>query len=398
MSYILEALRQSQAEREQGRRSALEAGARPPAASGALPRNRWGQVAALLAGVALLVALYAAVRPSLDPGPGGVKPPAAAMPVAAAPPAAERSGAQVPGQVAAAALGASGRPRPGGAAVGSAPGWEGGEAPAAAGLPRPPAPPPAPSQPLVAVGSGPGADAPPVSPVRPPLVEPPPLRGQPARQGPPPGSEGPPPREALLPRPVAPAPVAAPAPGGGLSPEDAAAAALEEELARRAVSDAPVELDPEAPIPAGPTPIPPDLVASIDAFKREVAGRGPGPGREKAKDQGADQTKGGAARGTPAVPMPPPLPVPARPPAGAAPAAPSSDPTRLRLTREQEAALPPFRLTVHVFDADPGRRFVLINGQKYGEGSKTREGLTIETIRVDGAVLVHDGHPFFVHR
>ena len=68
MSYILEALRRSQAEREQGRAPTLDLAAPAPEPS-APSHNRWGVLAAVLAGVAVLIAVYAAVRPTAGPDP-----------------------------------------------------------------------------------------------------------------------------------------------------------------------------------------------------------------------------------------------------------------------------------------------------------------------------------------
>jgi general secretion pathway protein B len=75
-----------------------------------------------------------------------------------------------------------------------------------------------------------------------------------------------------------------------------------------------------------------------------------------------------------------------------------SDLSQLRLTPEQQANLPKFQMSVHVYNLDPSRRFILINGLKYGEGARTREGLKVAEIRLDGAVLDYQGHPFFIHR
>jgi general secretion pathway protein B len=115
---------------------------------------------------------------------------------------------------------------------------------------------------------------------------------------------------------------------------------------------------------AAPTPVPRDLIAEIEAFKREVRG---GQGTEK-----------------------PPVKALSRPI--------DKDPQGLRLTPAQEADLPRYLMTAHVYDADQSRRFVLINGLKYREGEKTRDGMTVERILAQGAVLSHKGNPFFVPR
>jgi general secretion pathway protein B len=111
-----------------------------------------------------------------------------------------------------------------------------------------------------------------------------------------------------------------------------------------------------------PTPVPRDLIDDIEAFKHEVL-----------KDQGGTSAKKPPQRN-------------------------DEDPTRLRLTKAQEADLPAYLMTVHVYDRDRSRRFVLISGRKYREGDKTRQGMKVERILAEGAVLSYEGNPFFVHR
>ncbi|MDR2214323.1 MAG: general secretion pathway protein GspB [Nevskiaceae bacterium] len=50
-------------------------------------------------------------------------------------------------------------------------------------------------------------------------------------------------------------------------------------------------------------------------------------------------------------------------------------------------SLPPLNMALHAFDAAPANRYVLLNGQKLGEGQSTADGVRIEQITVDGAVL-----------
>lgn len=117
------------------------------------------------------------------------------------------------------------------------------------------------------------------------------------------------------------------------------------------------------PRPAGP-PIPEDVRAEVEAFKEEVLG----------------VPRGGATRPGEKVP-------PANVP-----------PEQLRLSPEVQARVPAFLMTVHVYDEDPAKRFVLINALKTLEGERTREGLVVEEIRPNGAVLSFQGHKFFRHR
>jgi len=136
------------------------------------------------------------------------------------------------------------------------------------------------------------------------------------------------------------------------------------ELQRQMEADYSEYLGEEEYADPAPTPVPRDLIADIESFKREVGG-------------GSRAKKGVTESPPPAI---------------------ETNPESLRLTAAQEAALPSFLMTVHVFDADQTRRFVMINGRKYREGDKTREGLTVERILAQGAVLSHKGNPFFVPR
>ena len=119
----------------------------------------------------------------------------------------------------------------------------------------------------------------------------------------------------------------------------------------------------DAAIPPRPqrTPVPDDVRAEIEAFKQEVMGVPPAPER------------------------------PAQPGTG------DVAPDALRLPGAVEARLPAFLMTVHVYDDDPAKRFVLINALKTREGERTREGLVVEEILPDGAVLSFEGHPFYRH-
>ncbi|MBK1631736.1 hypothetical protein CKO31_13470 [Thiohalocapsa halophila] len=124
-------------------------------------------------------------------------------------------------------------------------------------------------------------------------------------------------------------------------------------------------------------PVPDDVLAEIEAFKELVRKRDP------------DALKRAAAK-------PPPLPEPPglkalrpEPQAMARPARPSLD-LRNRL--------PPFSMTVHVYNDDPQRRFVYINGRKLSEGQRSREGIRLQQVVTDGAVLSYDGESFFQQR
>jgi hypothetical protein len=60
--------------------------------------------------------------------------------------------------------------------------------------------------------------------------------------------------------------------------------------------------------------------------------------------------------------------------------------------------LPPIRLDLHVYAAKAEDRFALINMHKLHEGDNLPEGVHVESITPDGAVLSKDGQRFFLPR
>ena len=69
-------------------------------------------------------------------------------------------------------------------------------------------------------------------------------------------------------------------------------------------------------------------------------------------------------------------------------------------TRDQQLAaganLPPAALHLHVYDADPIKRFVLLNGERLREGDTSREGLDVISITPEGVVLSYGNAAFAV--
>jgi general secretion pathway protein B len=59
-------------------------------------------------------------------------------------------------------------------------------------------------------------------------------------------------------------------------------------------------------------------------------------------------------------------------------------------------AVPETEVSLHVYDADPGKRFVFLNGQRLREGEVAANGLRVERIDADGVVLDHRGSDFKV--
>ncbi|MFM7627373.1 MAG: general secretion pathway protein GspB [Gammaproteobacteria bacterium] len=59
-------------------------------------------------------------------------------------------------------------------------------------------------------------------------------------------------------------------------------------------------------------------------------------------------------------------------------------------------AVPETQVSLHVYDADPTKRFVFLNGQRLREGDVAANGLRVERIDADGVVLDHRGSDFKV--
>lgn len=77
---------------------------------------------------------------------------------------------------------------------------------------------------------------------------------------------------------------------------------------------------------------------------------------------------------------------------------PAGVPTIDQLDATATAGLPVLNLDLHVYVAEPAKRFVFINGTRYGEGATLKEGPTVERITRDGAVLNHRGTRFILQR
>lgn len=97
-------------------------------------------------------------------------------------------------------------------------------------------------------------------------------------------------------------------------------------------------------------------------------------------------------------PAPGPVPEPAqRPPTPAADATPES--TRANnpptfaladLTADERRALPPLKLSMHMWSPVPADRFVILDGHRLGEGDRAGSAV-IERIAQDGVILAADG-------
>lgn len=158
---------------------------------------------------------------------------------------------------------------------------------------------------------------------------------------------------------------------------------------------------PAAARPAAPVTAPPPARAiaatpTPSAPAAPDAARVPGPAAVEAGRPPASI----AAPAPPAAALvhAPPPPVPEVPDSrprqddASAVAPPQADDT-LRLAdlgAEARKQLPPLKLSMHLWDSDPARRFVILDGQRLGEGDRIGEAV-IEQITRDGVVLAWNG-------
>ena len=84
---------------------------------------------------------------------------------------------------------------------------------------------------------------------------------------------------------------------------------------------------------------------------------------------------------TPRVESPPPAPSPA-----------SDLPRVTELPAGQRERLPALKMTMHMWNADPARRFVIVDGRRLVEGDRVGDA-TVRTIDADGVVLELEGQP-----
>jgi general secretion pathway protein B len=67
-----------------------------------------------------------------------------------------------------------------------------------------------------------------------------------------------------------------------------------------------------------------------------------------------------------------------------------------QLSRELRAEMPQIRLSAHVFDPDPTRRFARINKEKYREGDEIAQDLWLDAVTVQGIILRYAGTRFWM--
>lgn len=149
------------------------------------------------------------------------------------------------------------------------------------------------------------------------------------------------------------------------------------------VTAMPTTAPPTAPAPALPEapPAPAALAPAPRAGAVIAAVTIPAPERTKTPETAGNQ-------------RPPPASVPAADP----PSPGGTVPAWRDLPPAQRQALPHPRLDVHVHAADPARRFVMIELQKYREGDTLPNGGVLERIDAEGVVLDYRGQRYTLPR
>jgi general secretion pathway protein B len=145
---------------------------------------------------------------------------------------------------------------------------------------------------------------------------------------------------------------------------------------------------------AAPTPVAPTAPASAGMPRivpRPVAAQ---PSVSAPTPEPATATPISAVAAMPATATIDPTPMlhPATPSASAVPppAAPASTAPGIDAPDIAATALPPVKLSMHMWDADPARRFVILDGQRMGEGDRSG-GLDVIAIDRKGVTIERDG-------
>ena len=68
------------------------------------------------------------------------------------------------------------------------------------------------------------------------------------------------------------------------------------------------------------------------------------------------------------------------------------------LSPSERSALPPLRISMHVFHEDPSRRFAIVDTQRLREGDVLAPGLRLRSIERDGLELDWQGRALWLPR
>ena len=139
------------------------------------------------------------------------------------------------------------------------------------------------------------------------------------------------------------------------------------------------------PARVAPSAAPPGAPPAPAAAPREPSPRVAAPASAAHAPDAATQAGGPL----PDLPAPAPAPADVALPAEQVPAEPALPPLAI-LDAATREALPPLKLSMHVYAEEPARRFAIIDGQRVAEGARLGAGVVAQ-IRRDGVVIEVDG-------
>lgn len=146
-------------------------------------------------------------------------------------------------------------------------------------------------------------------------------------------------------------------------------------------------------VPASPADTSPPIETASTADSQVIA---PTPAPSPISAPPSTRVSDKTAPVVPAAPISPPS-FSSIPAAAAADSEPAI-PTVASLSAAERAQLPPLKLSMHVYADAPGQRFVILDGQRLGEGATPSGGIVLEQIRRDGIVLSVNGQRVLLKR
>ncbi|WP_461575985.1 general secretion pathway protein GspB [Sulfuricaulis sp.] len=82
----------------------------------------------------------------------------------------------------------------------------------------------------------------------------------------------------------------------------------------------------------------------------------------------------------------------------AAPAETDDAPLLQQMPTDFQRALPPLRVSIHVYAPDPSQRILFINNRQYHQGDRVDGNIRVEEIVPDGVILSFQGQRFKLGR
>lgn len=148
--------------------------------------------------------------------------------------------------------------------------------------------------------------------------------------------------------------------------------------------------------PAADPVRPPPVAGPVAPFPAEAAPPAPAPEPVIVEPERVATVDAAVPSPAPAPVDPAPAPSVAPPPATTTPG--EAVPGLATLSSGERAALPPLKLSMHVYNDDPARRFVIVDGKRLVEGASVADGIVVDAIRRDGAVLAINGRRLLLSR